>query len=68
MYEAINVHSTYKDMYGQLQSLINMVENNVPVEPSIDDVFRAFCVALSADQAIKEDRIIECILDKNLLS
>ncbi|MDD2362521.1 MAG: Gfo/Idh/MocA family oxidoreductase [Oscillospiraceae bacterium] len=52
-YQSINIQSKYKDMYAQLSTLIDMIEQNIPANPSIDEVFSAFYIALEADKAIK---------------
>lgn len=52
VYETINVKSIYKNMYGQIMCLINMIENNAEAMPSIDEVYKAFKVAIAADRAI----------------
>lgn len=51
-YELFNLHTEYKDMYAQLKTLIDMIENDTEADPTIDEVWSAFCVALSADNAI----------------
>lgn len=57
-YQTINVPSVYKNMYGQLCCLIDMIERDVPAEPTIDEVYSAFCVALTAERAMREKRTI----------
>lgn len=52
VYETINVQAIYKDMYAQLQTLIGMIEEDAPGNPTIDDVWSAFRVTLAAEQAI----------------
>ena len=58
VYESINLQSEYKDMYAQLSALTDMIENDTPGNPTIDDVFSAFFVALEADRAIREKQIL----------
>ena len=53
VYETINVKATYKDMYSQLKTLIDMIENDTPGEPDIDDVWSAFIVSHAAERAVK---------------
>lgn len=45
-------------MYGQLMTLIDMIENDGDGDPTIDEVFSAFKAALTADKAIRENRIL----------
>ena len=54
IYDTVNVRTVYKDMYAQIETLIDMIENNTEGTPSIDDVWRAFRIALLADASIKE--------------
>lgn len=63
-YEIINMQTVYKDMYAQLEMLINMIENDVPGEPTIDEVWRAFLVAQTAARAVKQQGTI-ALLDKS---
>ena len=58
VYETINIQSEYKDMYAQLETLIHMIETDMPGTPSIEDVWSAFCVALAAERSIKDGRTI----------
>ncbi len=51
-YKIINTPAKYKDMYAQLETLINMIETDAPANPDIDDVFRSFLVSLAAEKAI----------------
>ena len=51
-YETLNVRSVYKDMYAQLEVLIEMIEKDAVGEPTIDEVWRAFRTALSAEESI----------------
>ena len=53
VYETVNVHTKYKDMYAQLKSLIDMIENDTPGNPTIDDVWRAFLVAQAAQESVE---------------
>lgn len=53
-YSFINIQSQYKNMYKQLQTLIDMIENDTEGSPTIDDAFQAFCIALEADKKIRE--------------
>ena len=58
-YRIINNDSTYKDMYGQVCTLIDMIENNTEGNPTIDSVFSAFKTACLAQKAIEENKIIK---------
>ena len=53
VYETVNVHTIYKNMYGQLKYLIHMIENDAPGNPTIDEVWRAFRVAQAAQESIE---------------
>ena len=58
-YKTINNDSQYKDMYGQLCTLIDMIENDTEGNPTIESVFSAFKVACLAQKAIEEKKIIK---------
>ncbi|MBR5314754.1 MAG: Gfo/Idh/MocA family oxidoreductase [Clostridia bacterium] len=58
-YKTINNNSQYKDMYGQVCTLIDMIENDTEGNPTIDDVFSAFKIACLAQEAIAENKIIK---------
>lgn len=58
-YRIINNDSTYKDMYGQVCTLIDMVENNTEGNPTIESVFSAFKTAYLAQKAIETNTIIK---------
>lgn len=51
-YESINIKSSYKDMYAQLESLINSIENNTETTPSLEAVEKSFNTAIAAEKAI----------------
>lgn len=53
VYETVNVQTKYKDMYGQLKELIDMIENDTAGNPTIDDVWQAFKVAQAAQKSIE---------------
>ena len=53
-YEIINIQSERKPTDVQFDYLIDMIENNTPAFPSIDDVFESFKITLEADRIIKE--------------
>lgn len=54
VYETVNIQSEYKDMYAQLETLINMIEHNAAANPTIDNVWLSFRVALAANEAIEK--------------
>jgi predicted dehydrogenase len=58
-YETINVQAQYKEMYSQFETLIDMIENNSPGNPTTDDVWKAFAAAKAADRAIKTGQKIK---------
>ena len=51
-YRTINQLCKYKDMYAQMMTLVDMIENDAPADPSMEDVFSAFVAAKTAEQAI----------------
>ncbi len=53
-YSFININAQYKNMYAQLQTLIEMIENDTEGSPTIEDAFKAFCIAMEADKRIRE--------------
>ena len=53
VYETVNVHTKYKDMYTQLLTLIDMIENDTPGNPTIDEVWQAFLVAQAAQESVE---------------
>ena len=57
-YQTRNVPSKYKDMYAQLCCLADMIEKDAPANPSMEDVYRAFRAAMTADEAIRTNRIL----------
>lgn len=58
VYETVNVKAVYKDMYAQLESLIDMIENDTPGNPTIDDVWSAFRVAQAAQESLETGKTI----------
>lgn len=52
-YELINIKNKRKPTGAQFDHLVNMIENNVTENPSIDEVFDSFRIALEADKAIR---------------
>lgn len=59
VYESVNVKTEYKNMYAQLQTLIDMIENDTEGNPTIDEAWRAFAVALAADEAIRTNTTVD---------
>ena len=57
-YRTINIQSKYKDMYGQMRTLVDMIENNQPADPDMDAVYSAFVVAKTAEEAIRQGRAL----------
>ena len=57
-YEQINVPAVYKDMWGQLCSLIDRIEGRPTDAPTIEEAYSAFRVALAADQAVRTGSIV----------
>lgn len=58
-YKIINNDSQYKDMYGQVCTLIDMIENDFEGNPTIESVFSAFKTACLAQEAIEQNKIIK---------
>jgi len=52
-YKLINVDSNRKPTGKQFDCLVDMIENSAEANPSIDDVFKSFCVAIEADKIIR---------------
>lgn len=59
VYETVNVQTKYKDMFAQLNTLIDMIENNTPGSPTIDDVWNAFLVAQAAQESIETGKPVK---------
>lgn len=57
-YETINVEAQYKNMYAQLETLIDMIENDTEGNPTIDEVWKSFVAAQAADKAIRAEKTI----------
>lgn len=53
-YETINVFCKRKPTGDQLATLIDMIENNAPANPLIEDVCESFKWAVKADEIIKQ--------------
>ena len=51
--EHIDIPFTEKPTGMQLEHLIDMIEKNVPANPSIEDVFRSFEIVCEADRKIR---------------
>lgn len=56
-YHVINSPSVYKNMYGQLECLIKMIEGEAG-SPTMEDAYKAFCLTILGDRAIREHRVI----------
>ena len=65
VYESVNVKTEYKNMYAQLSTLIDMIENDSEGSPTIDEVWNAFSVALAADEAIRTGKTVDIAQFKN---
>lgn len=52
VYETVNLRTEYKNMYAQLETLIHMIEEDEAGDPTIDEVWSAFRVALAAERSI----------------
>lgn len=58
-YKMINCQSEYKNMWGQLEKLIEMIECNCSAVPTIDEVFSALRITLCADNEIRKSISME---------
>ena len=58
-YTTINNKSKYKNMWGQLQTLIEMIETGEDGNPSFEEAFEAFMISLIGNEAMKQNRVIE---------
>lgn len=58
-YRIINVDSKIKPTWEQLKYLIQMIEEDIKPVPGINEVSRAFEIALAADEAIKTGETVE---------
>lgn len=56
-YEIINVEGKRKSTDTQFDHLIDMIENDVPAKPSIDEVYDVFKIVMEADELIKNGKI-----------
>lgn len=61
--EYINVPFDEKPTGTQLEFLINMIEQNIPANPTMDDVFRSFEIVCEADEKIRI-KLIKTLHDK----
>lgn len=55
VYEMINIKSKRKPTGDQFDHLVKMIEEGVPANPTIDEVFASFEIALKADEIIRND-------------
>lgn len=58
-YRTINNKSKYKNMWAQVQTLIDMIETGEEGNPSFDEAFEAFMIALLGNEAAKQNRVID---------
>ncbi len=58
-YTTINIQSEYKDMYGQLMSLVDMIENDAPPVITMEEVLSSFNVAKTAELAMKNGTVLK---------
>lgn len=52
-YETFNIRAKYKDMWAEMQQLIQMIETNAPAVPTIDEVFSSFETVMRAESAVR---------------
>ena len=53
-----NIPAKYKDMYGQMRRLVDMIEQDAPANPTMEQVFQAFQAALTAQKAMESNQIL----------
>ncbi len=58
VYHTINNPSVYKNMWGQLQCLIAMIEGKGEPSPTLDEAYEAFRITLAGKQALEEGRTL----------
>ena len=58
-YKTINIKSQYRNMYAQLSSLIEMIENDSPSAITMEEVLSSFLVAKKAEISMKNKTTIE---------
>lgn len=54
-YKTINLDSQYKNMYAQIETLIDMIENETEGSPTMEEAFEAFSIVLEGDRKIREN-------------
>lgn len=54
-YKTINVDCKRRPTGEQLAHLIKMIEENVPAQPSIDEVYKSFMTVIKADRILKQN-------------
>ncbi len=52
-YITININTKYKNMWAQFERLVDMIENNAPAVPNIDEVYSAFDAVMQADSIVR---------------
>ena len=52
-YTSINIKCKYKDMYAQICTLIDMIENDTEGFPTLEDAMAAFRIVLACDEYIR---------------
>ncbi len=58
-YETVNQPGEYKEMYLQLMTLIDMIENGSKGAPTLDEAYSAFRISLLADEAIRAGKTLQ---------
>ena len=56
-YETLNVKGRYKNMYAQISTLIDMIENGGDGNPTLDEAFRSFKISVLAEESIKTGKV-----------
>lgn len=58
VYHTINSPSIYKNMWAQLECLIDMIEGRSEGSPTLEDAYKAFRIALRGWQALREGTVL----------
>lgn len=57
-YKTINSPSRYKDMYAQIETLIDMIENDTEGNPSFDEAYEAFMISLMGEESARRNEVL----------
>lgn len=57
-YKTINSPAKYKDMYAQIKTLIDMIENDTPGNPSFEEAYEAFIISMIGEESARRNEVI----------